>query len=1194
MSRPSQQISRFRIKGFSLFQLFFVYFTSIGMFYTVGATVGDTLFLSHLPPERVPSLLPWVYVSVGVTNVLAALLLDAVQARLSRLWVVAGTPLVLALSVLGFWQLSGLEISALYLALVVWIEACALVSITIFFSFAGDYFTAREARRWYGYLAGGMALGTLLSGYLVGVLVGLIGIRNLLQVGAALLLLNAGLSWFIYRYAVPAPIELDAEEGGGERVSMKMIFSRPFVRLVALSVPLVLIISVVVDYQMKWVASTKSEQELALFFGAFWERVGIAQLLVQFLVVPPLLRQLGIINCLIVLPTMVGLASALLFTGSAFNYFGLSLLTFAAGTNAVRVTLFETLYLPSREMLFLPLPTRIRLRAQPIMDVALAPAGQALGGLLLLLLFSLQVRVETFSLVAAGVSLLLIFVLLKLRPRYSETLASTLRARETGTSDLAAVAQSPSVDPVLAELLRSSDPAAVRFTLGLIRERPIGELMPLFDRLVRSVDSSVAVEALRRLGADRNPERLPLIRRAWQGDEREAVREAALLAYCQASGADRVDEIAALLDSEDRSIKHAAIVGLARYCGDSGRFIAHRSLQLYLESPERDLRRAAARIVGMIGAPGYADTLEQLLFDGDRAVRLQAVEAAALTGDVALIPVLLGLMSDAELRTAAIRALGSMPQAGVPSLAERIGTDGVCTDERRLLLRTLARVGGPEAVAVLWEQVARGEHKLILRVEAARVLRSLRISEGLYHLDLRGSGRLQAGLQAGVQLLNQARTEVAGADAFTAQAYRDHALLKVELMLSLYGLKYAPHQMDRTLFNLFSDDSTVRSRALELLDVVLPRKLAPRIVSLVGAAIEQPDRSGTALSERTIERLLQSDSWIRAVTARHLAAKASEQPSAQAAVELSAEERELYEKLDMIAFLKSVPLFQDLPADYLSEQTEVAQWLLLGKGETLFEQGDRGDALYVVAEGEVLVLINGVEVNRLGVGECLGEMALLDGQPRSATVTAATDASLLLVTAVGFQKLLETEPAVARAVMRTLDQRIRRTQGSKRISLPPEEQQRASRETMVSLLDIPSLHQIVSKITFLQQVELFKDLPTESLTRLATIVQEVIFYQGEELFQQGEVGDCLYLVSAGTIDIIVDGDQVARLGKNACLGEMALIGGLTRSATARVAEDARLLRLWSEDFHQLLATETEVATVLVRTLVARFRTVSRL
>jgi CRP-like cAMP-binding protein len=703
----------------------------------------------------------------------------------------------------------------------------------------------------------------------------------------------------------------------------------------------------------------------------------------------------------------------------------------------------------------------------------------------------------------------------------------------------------------------------------------------------------VAVEALRRLGEDRDPARLRLIRRAWQKDDRAVVREAALLAFCQASGADRVDEIAVLLDLEDIATKQAAIVGLARYCGDSGRFIARSSLQLYLESPEPEMRRTAARIVGLIGQPGYADMLEELLFDGDDEARLQAAEAAALTGDVELIPLLLGLMNDAELRSPAIRALGSMPQTGVARFAERIGNDGVSTNERRLLLRTLARIGGPDAVGLLWEQVSRPEQKLILRVEAARSLRSLRISEGLYHLDLRGFWRLQAGLQASVQLLNQAREEVGGTDSFTAQVYRDHAFLNIELMLSLYGLKHAPHQIDRTLFNLFADDPTTRSRALELLDVVLPRRLAPRIVSLIQPAIDELGRSGAGLSERTAERLLHSDSWLRTVTARYLSRAGSEKPLA-VSVELSPAEQELYDKLDTIIFLKSAPLFKDLPADYLSEQTEMAQWLDLERGQALFEQGDRGDALYVVAEGEMVVLVDGIEVNRLGPGECIGEMALLDDSPRSAAVTAGTDARLLLVTAVGFQQLLETEPAVARAIMRTLDQRIRKTQSGKKISMPPADtQQRASRESMVSLLNLPNLHQIISKITFLQQVELFKDLPPESLTRLATIVQEVSFFQGEELFQQGDVGDCLYLISAGVIDIVVDGNPVAQLGKNASLGEMALIGGMTRSATARVAEDARLLRLWSEDFYQLLATEPEVATALVRTLAARLRQVSR-
>ena len=71
--------------------LFFAFFVGVGMFYTVGAAIGDTLFLSHLPSASVPALLPWVYVGIAVANVASTLTFDAVQSRVSRPVSIVGT-----------------------------------------------------------------------------------------------------------------------------------------------------------------------------------------------------------------------------------------------------------------------------------------------------------------------------------------------------------------------------------------------------------------------------------------------------------------------------------------------------------------------------------------------------------------------------------------------------------------------------------------------------------------------------------------------------------------------------------------------------------------------------------------------------------------------------------------------------------------------------------------------------------------------------------------------------------------------------------------------------------------------------------------------------------------------------------------------------------------------------------------------
>src|SRR5438552_424479 len=120
--------------------LFFAFFVGVGMFYTVGATVGDTLFLSHLPPAEVPRMLPLVYLGIAAANVLSTLAFDAVQARVSRTNSIVGLQIVLGASVLVARPAIEAGFGPMYLGLVIWLEVCALLSITLFYSFAGDYF----------------------------------------------------------------------------------------------------------------------------------------------------------------------------------------------------------------------------------------------------------------------------------------------------------------------------------------------------------------------------------------------------------------------------------------------------------------------------------------------------------------------------------------------------------------------------------------------------------------------------------------------------------------------------------------------------------------------------------------------------------------------------------------------------------------------------------------------------------------------------------------------------------------------------------------------------------------------------------------------------------------------------------------------------------------------------------------------
>jgi CRP-like cAMP-binding protein len=95
-------------------------------------------------------------------------------------------------------------------------------------------------------------------------------------------------------------------------------------------------------------------------------------------------------------------------------------------------------------------------------------------------------------------------------------------------------------------------------------------------------------------------------------------------------------------------------------------------------------------------------------------------------------------------------------------------------------------------------------------------------------------------------------------------------------------------------------------------------------------------------------------------------------------------------------------------------------------GDVIFAEGDKGDVMYVVLTGEVAIERGGRVMETLGGGGVFGEMALIDGSPRSATVRAKTECEVAPINEKTFLFLVHETPFFAIAVMRTLADRLRR------------------------------------------------------------------------------------------------------------------------------------------------------------------------
>jgi len=129
--------------------------------------------------------------------------------------------------------------------------------------------------------------------------------------------------------------------------------------------------------------------------------------------------------------------------------------------------------------------------------------------------------------------------------------------------------------------------------------------------------------------------------------------------------------------------------------------------------------------------------------------------------------------------------------------------------------------------------------------------------------------------------------------------------------------------------------------------------------------------------------------------------------------------------------LRQVPLFAELSDDDLTRICSVSTTVRLSPGEVLFREGERGDRAFLVASGEVDILKATAAREALlavrSAGEVIGEMALLEAAPRSATVRARTATELVSIPGGALDDLLATSPTAARTVFGLLTRRVRET-----------------------------------------------------------------------------------------------------------------------------------------------------------------------
>lgn len=130
---------------------------------------------------------------------------------------------------------------------------------------------------------------------------------------------------------------------------------------------------------------------------------------------------------------------------------------------------------------------------------------------------------------------------------------------------------------------------------------------------------------------------------------------------------------------------------------------------------------------------------------------------------------------------------------------------------------------------------------------------------------------------------------------------------------------------------------------------------------------------------------------------------------------------------------------------------------------------------------------------------------------------------------------------------------------------------------------------LVEKVLILKALSIFKDTPEHILADLAPLMEEEEYEQGTLIFREGEIGDCMYIIHQGEVNIHKGGTTLAILKEKEVFGELSLLDAEVRSASATTHTDCVLFRIEQEPFYELIDNRPEVARGFIKILCQRLR-----
>ncbi|HMF49293.1 MAG TPA: cyclic nucleotide-binding domain-containing protein [Candidatus Saccharimonadales bacterium] len=471
-------------------------------------------------------------------------------------------------------------------------------------------------------------------------------------------------------------------------------------------------------------------------------------------------------------------------------------------------------------------------------------------------------------------------------------------------------------------------------------------------------------------------------------------------------------------------------------------------------------RMEAARLMGEVDDPEFPGYLSKLIReDSSIPVIQEALAAAGKRKDPTLLREVIMRLCCPKTKSWARRALIEYGEAAVEPLREALLDSNLPRDIRLGIPRTLSKIASPAALDALLSGLNQEDGSLRYRIilgleEMARRLPNLRIDRAVIEMAIVAeASRYYHRFLTFFVLFGDDNNHSMNNGSLLHQALLENMEREKERVLRLLSLIYPPEDIGSATAALRSDIPAKQAQAIEFLDNLLTGDVKRYVFPLYDDApdAERFQKLLALLGLRSFDRetafqelLKQDDVWLKAATFWEIGLRGlrdfrgeiqqylkSKNPVLKETAALCCQGSNLSTKknlttIEKVIFLKSVDIFEHATVEQLGRIAAFTEEVHFEPGEIIFNEGEPGDAFYLLLNGRVFIERSGNILREMKEKEAFGTLEVLDFHPRAVTAKAVDQVRALKLNGEGFHDLLSLDIEMVQAVFRMLCGLVRR------------------------------------------------------------------------------------------------------------------------------------------------------------------------